>query len=119
MKNSMHGLGLQLQHKSERIKELEAEVAHLKIGAQPASKVRDLVLTALKIVDTYIAEGEIEKARQSLKGVIAALGDNFPGDVSYKPAPPKHESGVKPYKPLDHGPRDNEAAAAQYRRQPR
>ena len=117
---NQHRFNMQLQKATERVKELEREVALLKIGAQPASKVRDVVLTALKIVDTYISEGQTDKARQSLKGVIAALGDNIPGAVAYKPAPPVHDGGgLKPYKPLDNGPRDNEAAAAQYRTMPR
>lgn len=34
------------------------------------------------------------------------------------PAPPPVDKPLREYKPLDHGPRDNDAAAEQYRRKP-
>ncbi len=117
----MHGLGLHLQHKQERIKELEREVASLRRGSQPASRVRDMVLRVLLRV-SEILDGPVEVQHRAIplvKQLITALGDNIPGGVAYKPTPPPHESGRKEYKPLDHGQRDNEAAAAQYRIEPR
>jgi hypothetical protein len=119
MKGTQHSINLMLQHKQERIKELELEVARLKIGGQPASKVRDLVLTALKLIKGDLSINAIESAQKALDRTIMALGEAIPGDVARKPAPKEHESGVKPYKSLDHGPRDNDAAAAQYRTEPR
>lgn len=117
---SAHQEGARWAHYQDRIKELEREVARLKIGGQPASKVRDLVITALKLVRDDLELMAIPSAKSRLDSTIRALGEAIPGDVAHKPpAPEKHESGVKPYKPLDHGERDLNAAAAQYRMQPR
>lgn len=117
---SMHTIGLQLQHKGERIKELEREVARLKIGAQPASRVRDMVLKMLLSLEDDLATDHIGIAQKRLGLLIKAIGENIPGEVEYKPAPPEHRSDhLKPYVPLNHGPRDLEAAAAQYRMQSR
>lgn len=116
---NMHALTQSLARKDERIKDLEQEVARLKIGGQPASKVRDLVLTALKLIRDDLCVDEISRAKGTLDRTISALGEAIPGDVAHKPAPPPHTGGVKPYRSLDHGQRDNEAAAAQYRTQQR
>lgn len=105
--------------KDERIKELEREVAELRRGGQPASTVRDMVLPVLKRIEDEIVAGNIVAMQKMMNQLRMALGDNIPGAVEYKPAPPPHQIGGKVYKPLDHGPRDNEAAAAQYRTQPR
>ena len=115
---SAHQQGARWAHYQDRIKELEREVARLKIGGQPASKVRDLVLTALKLIRDDLEVGRVDNVKSVLDRTILALGEAIPGDVAHKKAKP-HETGVKPYKALDHGPRDNEAAAAQYRTQPR
>ena len=115
MKGSMHSINLSLQHKDETIKELRLEIARLKIGGQPASKVRDMVLPVLKRIEDEISVGNILAMQKLANQLRMALGDNIPGDAEYKPAPKAHEAGVKPYKSLDHGPRDNEAAAPQYR----
>lgn len=105
--------------KDERIKELEREVAELRRGGQPASTVRDMVLPVLKRIEDEIVAGNIVAMQKMMNQLRMALGDNIPGAVEYKPAPPPHQTGGKVYKPIDHGPRDNEAAAAQYRTQPR
>lgn len=105
--------------KDERIKELEREVAELRRGGQPASTVRDMVLPVLKRIEDEIGTGNIAAMQKLMNQLRMALGDNIPGAVAYKPAPPPHRVGGKQYKSLDHGPRDNEAAAAQYRTQPR
>lgn len=117
---SVHQETKQWERLQDRIKELERENASLRARSQPASKVRDLVLTALKMVQGDLSINAIADAQKTLDRTILALGEAIPGDVAHKKtSPEKHESGIKPYKPLDHGQRDNEAAAAQYRRQPR
>lgn len=117
---NMHTLSARLTKRDEKIKELQAEIALLKIGGQPASKVRDLVLPALKQLKSSIDETRFFSLNvvplRMFDELIAALGENIPGAVEYKPAPPSaREAGLKPYVPLDHGPRDNAAAAPEYR----
>jgi hypothetical protein len=119
---SMHAIGLILDKRATRIKELEREVEMLKAGARPASHVRDLVLTALGQIRTLVQSDAVEdsvEAQHLLDRLMRVLADNIPGAVEVpKPAAP-HADGIKPWKPLDHGPRDNEAAAEKYRTEPR
>lgn len=110
-----HTKVMRLERQRLQIKDLETEVARLKAGARPAWHVRDLVLTVLLRISADLKNPAIEREPliKDLDRLIKTLSENLPGDVKV-PKPPQAAKDNS-YKPLDHGPRDNAAAAPQYR----
>jgi hypothetical protein len=111
--SNMHHIGLMLERRSARIKELEVEIARLQRGKRPASDVRDLVLSALKNIAAELNAGDTGGAGRSLAALIQSLGSSIPGEVEYRPrAAAKAESpGVKEYVPLKYEKMDEGSGA--------
>jgi hypothetical protein len=115
---SMHAIGLMIESRDVKIRDLTKQLAEARAGGQPASKVRDMILPVLKRIEDEITAGNIVQMQKLMSALREALARNIP---TAEPPSDKRvdKGGIKPYKSLDHGPRDNEAAASQYRTMPR
>src|SRR5688572_27851021 len=107
---SMHQYGLMLEKRNLRIRELEAEVARLKQGGQPASQLRDAVLPVLERIAAMLTMETYPNAERPLKQLISHL-QSIPSlePKPYTLAPPNYG---KVYKPLDHGKPERQGCAA-------
>lgn len=116
---SMHQYGLLLEGKDLEIKQLKLDLSAAQVGGQPASKVRDLVLTVLKDIYQQLVFTKTEGAKidSQLQKLIQSLAGAIPGDVqAVDPKPHAGQMVTSHGGTLNHGPRDNDAAAPEYRR---
>lgn len=114
---NMHQFNRMIESRDEEIKQLKIDLAKAKLGGQPASTVRDLILTPLKAIKDAVDSGPggTQKAYPLLKQLIHSLAGAIPGDVSIVEPKPHDDRVIKP-NVINQEPRDNAAAAPEYRR---
>jgi hypothetical protein len=111
---SMHAIGQMIASRDATIKKLQKELAEARIGGQPASQLRDAVLPVLLKIRE---EGWVTGATGPTI-LLDRLISHLKTVPTLEPPSDKMAAPKMNHKPivLDHGPRDNDAAAPEYRR---
>jgi len=99
---SMHTIGQMIASRDATIQKLRKEIADAKAGGQPASELRDAVMPTLEKIKEYLRDSDQPVARRMLDSLIGHL-KTIP--TLEPPSEKVAEKELKPYKPLDHGPR--------------